>query len=299
MNIKQEEIIIKKNTVLTMIVNSILAICKMLAGILGKSSVLITDAINSIGDVATNIVVYISAIFSRREKDKDHPYGHEKYDSVISIFLGIAILYTAYEVGRAAIEKLYDFFVNGTEIPSPAWYTILVAIVTIVVKELLFRKTKKDAKIAKSSALLAQAWDHRSDTIASFGAALGIAGVWLGFGFLDPIISIVIAVFILRLGIKIINSGINQVVDQSADDLTVEKIKEIADKYKEVKSIDEIKTRKFGMKMYADLEIGLDYSLTLEAAHNIAEQLHDEIEQKIPDILHCMIHVNPYYKDNK
>jgi cation diffusion facilitator family transporter len=244
-------------------------------------------------------VVYISAIFSRREKDKDHPYGHEKYDSVISIFLGIAILYTAYEVGRAAIEKLYDFFVNGTAIPSPAWYTIIVAFVTIVVKELLFRKTKKDAKLAKSSALLAQAWDHRSDTIASFGAALGIAGVWLGFGFLDPIISIVIAVFILRLGIKIINSGINQVVDQAADDLTVEKIKEIADKYKEVKSIDEIKTRKFGMKMYADLEIGLDYSLTLEAAHNIAEQLHDEIEQKIPDILHCMIHVNPYYKDNK
>jgi cation diffusion facilitator family transporter len=282
-----------------MIVNSILAICKMLAGILGQSSVLITDAINSIGDVATNIVVYISAIFSRREKDKDHPYGHEKYDSVISIFLGIAILYTAYEVGRAAIEKLYDFFVNGTAIPSPAWYTIIVAFVTIVVKELLFRKTKKDAKLAKSSALLAQAWDHRSDTIASFGAALGIAGVWLGFGFLDPIISIVIAVFILRLGIKIINSGINQVVDQAADDLTVEKIKEIADKYKEVKSIDEIKTRKFGMKMYADLEIGLDYSLTLEAAHNIAEQLHDEIEQKIPDILHCMIHVNPYYKDNK
>lgn len=297
MSLREEEKIIKNNTVLTMIINSGLAIAKMLAGIFGNSAVLISDAVNSIGDIATNIVVYISAIFSRKESDADHPYGHEKIDSIISIILGFAIIVTAYQVGKSAVLRLYDFFANGVDIVSPAWYALLVAGLTIVIKELLFRKTKKDAKKAKSGALMAQAWDHRSDTIASFGAMIGITGVLLGFGFLDPIASIVIGAFILRMGIKIVLSGVSQVVDKSADEPTEEKIKEIILKHKEVKSIDELKTRMFGMKLYVDLEIGMDYSYTLERAHEIAEMIHEEIENQVPDVLHCMIHINPYYPE--
>nr|HPJ24206.1 cation diffusion facilitator family transporter [Bacillota bacterium] len=165
MNIKEEQRIIKKNTVMTMFVNAFLALMKMLAGIFGKSSVLISDAINSLGDIATNVVVYISAIFSRKEQDKEHPYGHEKYDSIISMFLGIAIIITAFEVGKNAVYKLYDFFVNGIGIDTPKWYALGAAALTILIKEFLFRKTKHDAKKAKSGALMAQAWDHRSDTI--------------------------------------------------------------------------------------------------------------------------------------
>jgi len=124
MNIKEEGQIIKNNTIFTMIVNSFLAVMKMIAGIFGNSSVLISDAINSIGDIATNIVVYISAIFSRKEKDKKHPYGHEKYDSIISIFLGVAIIITAFEVGKMAVLKLYDFLANGILIDTPKWYAL-------------------------------------------------------------------------------------------------------------------------------------------------------------------------------
>jgi len=295
MDLKQEEKIIKSNTLLTMFVNGFLAVMKITAGIFGRSSVLITDAINSIGDILTNIVVYISAIFSKKEKDKGHPYGHEKYDSIISIFIGIVIIITAFEVGKNAVIKLYDFFVYGVQIPNPAWYALVAAALTIVVKELLFRRTIKDAKKAKSSALTAQAWDHRSDTIASFGAGIGILGAMFGLGYLDPIASIIISLFILRLGIMIILTGVNQVVDKSADPIITENIKKVIKKYKEVKSIDEIKTRMFGLKIYVDLEIGIDGDLSLVNSHTIAEKIHEDVEKSIPGVLHCMIHVNPYY----
>jgi len=117
----------------------------------------------------------------------------------------------------------------------------------------------------------------------------------LGAFFLDPIASFIIALFILRLGYKIVLSGISQVVDQAADPITVDEIKKIVSKFEEIKNLDEIKTRMFGMKIYADLEISLDFSMSLEDAHNIAEKLHDEIEVTIPEIIHCMIHVNPFY----
>ncbi len=296
MNIKEEAKIIKKNTIFTIIANSLLAIMKMLAGVFGNSSVLISDAINSIGDIVTNIVVYITAIFSKREEDNKHPYGHDKYDSIISIFLGVAIVVTAIGVGKNAIVKLYDYFANGIGITTPKWYALLAAILTIAVKEYLFRKTKSDAKKAKSSTLMAQAWDHRSDTIASFGAVIGIVGAMNGLGFLDPIASIIIALFIFHLGYKIVHVGISQVVDQSADSNIEAEIIKIVMNCKDVKSLDVIKTRMFGMKIYVDLEIGLDHSLTLEAAHYIAEKIHDDIQSSIPEVLNCMIHVNPNYE---
>lgn len=298
MDNKQEEKIIKKTTVLTMFANAFLAIIKIIVGIIGNSQVLISDAINSISDVVTNIVVYVSAIFSRKERDKEHPYGHEKIDSVISIFLGIAILVTAFEVGKNALITLYNYLFNGYLIPNPKWFVLIVVIITILFKEFLFQKTRRDAKKAKSSALMAQAWDHRSDTLASFGAIIGITGAMVGWSFLEPIASFVIALFIFRVGYKIISLGISQVVDTSADDLTCKQIKEIIFEHEEVKSLDDIKTRKFGMKVYVDLEIGLEASMTLEKAHAIAEMLHDEVENRIPEVIHCMIHVNPNYENN-
>lgn len=297
MGLKAEEKIIKKNTVFSIIVNTFLAIIKLFAGIFGKSSVLISDAINSIGDILTNIVVYISAIFSRKEQDKDHPYGHEKIDSIISIFLGVAIIITAFEVGQGAVLKLYDYIVNGTVIPNPKWYALAAALLTILVKELLFRKTIKAAKISRSSALTAQAWDHRSDTYTSFGASIGIIGAMFGIAYLDPIASFIIALFILKLGFKIILTGVSQVVDKAADPIVEENIKTIVNKYEQVKSIDMLKTRLFGLKIYVDLEIGISYNLSLEAAHAIAEKIHNEIEASIPDVLHCMIHINPSYPE--
>ena len=289
----KEAKIIKQNTILTIIANAFLALIKLLGGIIGNSSVLITDAINSLSDIATNLVVFVSARFSKNEKDKTHPYGHDNFDSMISIFLGVALIITAFEVGKNAVVKLYDMIFNNLVVDSPAYYTIIIVFITLVIKELLYRKTKKDAKKAASQALLAQAWDHRSDTITSIGALIGIIGAMLGFGYLDPIASLFIVFFILRLGFIIVKTGVSQVVDESASDEQVEQIKTIIRNHKEVITIDEIKTRQFGVRYYVDIEISLNQNLSLEEAHNISEKIHDDIEDSLSDVLHCMIHVNP------
>lgn len=294
---KYEEKIIKKNTILTIFVNSILAVAKLIGGIFGNSAVLIADAVNSVGDIATNIVVYISAKFSKKDKDKDHPYGHERFDSMVSIFLGLALLITAYLLGKNSVIRLYDVVINNETLARPMWYTWVIALITIVVKELLFRKTTIDAKKAKSQSLMAQAWDHRADTITSFGAVVGIVGVIFGVYFIDPLISIIISLFILRLGFKIIKAGISQVVDESADEEQVKRIKELVMSNENVISIDEIKTRMFGLSFYVDLEISLDGNLSLEEAHAISEDIHDLIEKEMSDVIHCMIHVNPGNKN--
>ena len=296
---KDEEKIIKKNTTLTIILNTALAIAKLVGGILGASAVLIADAVNSIGDIATNVVVFVSAKFSKKERDKDHPYGHDKFDSMISIFLGIALIFTAWQLGKDAVLRFIDIVFNDQVIPVPKWYTWLIALITIFVKEFLFRVTKRDAKKARSQALLAQAWDHRSDTIVSFGAIIGIVGAIYGIGFLDPLASFIIALFILRLGFKIIRTGISQVIDESADAEHIKHIIEIVESNKNVRRIDEIKTRLFGLSFYVDLEISLDASLSLIESHEIAEAIHDQIEDEMSDVIHCMIHVNPFDENNK
>ncbi|MFA6647983.1 MAG: cation diffusion facilitator family transporter [Candidatus Izemoplasmatales bacterium] len=289
----KEEKIIKKNTILTIFSNSFLAAIKLVGGILGNSSVLITDAINSISDIATNLVVFISAKFSKKEKDKTHPYGHDKFDSMVSIFLGFALIVTAIEVGKHAFTTLYGVLFENLIIDVPEWYTIVIVGITLVVKESLYRITVKDAKKAASQALIAQAWDHRSDTLTSIGALIGILGATFGIGFLEPIASLFILFFILKLGFKIIKTGVSQVVDQSADDEQVKIIRKIVLDHEEVLSIDEIKTRQFGVKYYVDLEISLDKNFSLLQAHDISEKIHDEIEEKLADVIHCMIHVNP------
>jgi len=294
----QEEQIIKKNTILTIIANAFLAVIKLAGGIIGNSSVLITDSINSISDIATNLVVFISAKFSKKEQDKSHPYGHDKFDSMISIFVGFALIITVFEIGKNAFSNLYNYFFGDFEIIQPAYYTIIIVAVTLIIKELLYRKTRKDAKKANSQALMAQAWDHRSDTITSIGALVGILGAIFGLGYLDPIASLFICFFILKLAFRIIKTGVSQVVDESASDDQVKAIVQMVKSNPSVLSIDEIKTRLFGVKYYVDLEISLDKNLSLLDAHKIAEKIHDEIEDSLTDVIHCMIHVNPG-KDNK
>ncbi|MDY0139292.1 MAG: cation diffusion facilitator family transporter, partial [Candidatus Izemoplasmatales bacterium] len=221
------------------------------------------------------------------------PYGHDKFDSMVSIFLGFALIVTAIEVGKHAFTTLYGVLFENLIIDVPEWYTIVIVGITLVVKESLYRITVKDAKKAASQALIAQAWDHRSDTLTSIGALIGILGATFGIGFLEPIASLFILFFILKLGFKIIKTGVSQVVDQSADDEQVKIIRKIVLDHKEVISIDEIKTRQFGVKYYVDLEISLDKNFSLLQAHDISEKIHDEIEEKLADVIHCMIHVNP------
>jgi len=290
----EEKKVIGKASVLTMIMNGFLAVIKILAGIFGKSSALISDAINSISDVLSNLMVMIFGRFSRKEKDAGHPYGHEKFDSMVSVFVGFFIIVTAYEIGKSAVNSLYGYFAEGTPIETPKLAALIVAFSTIVIKELMYRFTKKSSKKANSQALKAIAYDNRSDELASFGALLGIGGAMFGLLYLEPIASLVICLFVARVGFKAIKDGTSQVVDQAADQATIDRIMAAAEEIKEIKRIDDLKTRMFGMKLYVDIEISVDRNLPLWKAHAIAQELHDRLEKQFPNIKHCMVHENPY-----
>ncbi|HRY77411.1 MAG TPA: cation diffusion facilitator family transporter [Candidatus Izemoplasmatales bacterium] len=277
----------------TMAVNGFLAAMKIIVGWLGNSTALLSDAVNSLSDVATGLAVMIFGKLSRKEHDTDHQYGHEKYESMVSVFLGVALLVTALEIARAAVGSMIGFLFQGVPIAPPTWLALGGAGLTILIKETLFHLTRKAAKKANSSALAAMALDHRSDVFAASGVLLGIGGALLGWTILEPIASLFIAALIVKLGVEIIRTGFNQVVDKAADPAVVTEITAICADHPGVLHVDDLKTRVFGTRLFVDLEIAVDPKLTVGQAHHIAHLLHDDIEERIPNVKHCMIHVNP------
>ena len=288
--------IIKKTTIWTMILNTFLMLLKITAGIIGRSTAIISDALNSAGDVGTAFVVMITGKLSRKEIDEDHQYGHEKYESMVSVFLGVALIVSALEIAKLAATKIYEYLFMDIPIEKPTYIVLIAALMTILIKESMYQFTKHNAKTANSPSLSAMAWDHRSDELSALGVIIGVGGAMLGVVILEPVASLVICVFIFALGFRIIKVGFTQVVDQAADKETIEAIKAVVSGIEGVKALDILKTRIFGAKLFVDIEISVDPDLSVGEAHDIAELLHDEIEAKIPNVKHCMVHVNPLLK---
>lgn len=291
--LQNEALIIKKTTAWTMFLNFILLVIKIIAGIIGRSTALISDAVNSAGDVGTAFFVMITGKMSRKENDDDHQYGHEKYESMVSVFLGVALIITVIEIAKSAIKTIYDYIALGIPIEKPTFLALIAAVLTIVIKEGMYQFTRIASKKANSPSLNAMAWDHRSDELSALGVVVGIGGAMLGVVVLEPIASLIICILILKVAIKIIKVGVSQVVDQAADAETIEEIKNVVNNQEGVLALDDLKTRIFGAKLYVDIEISVDPKISLQLAHEIAEKLHDEIELKIKNVKHCMVHVNP------
>ncbi|MDY0373889.1 MAG: cation diffusion facilitator family transporter [Candidatus Izemoplasmatales bacterium] len=296
MSLENERHIITKTTGLTLVINAFLGVGKLVIGLISRSTALVSDSINSFSDVFTNFFVLITGRMSRKETDDKHPYGHERFDSLVSVLIGIILIITAIEIAKSAGILLWDYLFNDIPISTPHWMALVVAASTILIKEILYQLTRRRGKKAASPTLMAMALDHRSDELASFSVLVAIGGSLLGWAFLEPIASIIIAFFIIRLGFRIIQTGFSQVVDQAIDQDTIRNIREIVLSFPEVLGIDLLKTRQFGLKYYVDLEICLDADMTLFDAHEVATRIHDEIEGKIPLVKHCMIHVNPQEK---
>lgn len=291
--LKREAKIIKKTMLWTMLLNTLLFVMKIIAGIFGKSTAIISDAVNSGGDVATAFFVMLAGKFSRKDIDDDHQYGHEKYESMVSVFLGVALILSAVEIAKVAIKSIYDYLFLDVPIEKPTFIALIAAALTIIVKEMMYHFTKRAAKKAMAPSLEALAWDHRGDQLSALGVVIGVGGAMLGVVILEPIASLVICLFILILAFRIIKTGISQVVDQAADNETIEQIKMIINQQKEIICIDELKTRIFGAKLYVDIEISVDPNMTLIKSHSIAEKLHEDIEKQLQNVKHCMVHVNP------
>ena len=277
-----------KVSIVTIIVNAVLAIFKLIAGIIGKSSAMISDSVHSFSDVFSTIIVIIGLIIARKKSDDDHPYGHERFENVAGIILAFCLLVTGVLIEVEGINNLiaHDYVV-------PSKFVLGVAVISIAVKEWMYHYTIKVAKKINSDALKADAWHHRSDALSSVGSLVGIAGTIMGLWYFDIAACIIIALLIIKVSIDIFKEAISKMIDKSCDDETVDQIKSLVFETDGVLGIDELKTRIFGNKIYIDLEITADRNLTFEKAHEIAHDVHDKIEDTISSVKHCMVHVNP------
>ena len=283
-------------SLVTIIGNVLLSLLKLAAGIIAHSSAMISDAIHSASDVFSTFVVILGIHLASKEPDKDHPYGHERLECVAAIVLAIILFITGLGIGVQALENILQG--NYMDLQIPGLLALIAAMVSIAGKEAMYWYTRYYARRIDSGALMADAWHHRSDAFSSVGALVGIAGARLGFPVMDSIASLVIFVFIVKAAFDIFKDAMNKMVDHSCDDTTEEEIRDCVMKNENVMGIDLLQTRIFGNKIYVDVEIRVDGSYTLQAAHHIAETVHDEIERNFPKVKHIMVHVNPAGTDS-
>ena len=283
-----------KVTIISILWNIVLTIIKVLGGILGKSNAMIADGLHSASDIISSIGVLIGNHIAKTPNDKEHNYGHEKAETLVSFLLSILLIFVSLKISLGGINSLFHL----NEVKIPTILPLVISLISIGIKEYQYRITIKVAKMTNSPALKADAWHHRSDALSSVGSFIGILGARIKFPILDPIASIIICLLIIKVAYDIFKDSIYKLIDASCDDETINKIKDVILEQEGVIQLDSLKTRVFGSRIYADIEISAYGKQSLEDAHDIAERIHDEVEKKIPMIKHCMVHVNPY-KDNK
>jgi len=275
--------------------NLILSVFKLISGIVAHSNAMISDAIHSASDVFSTVVVIIGIRLASKEADKEHPYGHERLECVAAIILAMILFMTGIGIGMEALKNILSG--NYGDLQIPGILALVAAVISIVSKEAMFWYTKVNAARIDSSALLADAWHHRSDAFSSVGALIGIVGARLGFPVMDSIASLVIFVFIIKAAYDIFKDAVNKLVDHSCDEETERQIYERVMRNEAVMGIDSLHTRIFGNKIYIDLEIAVNGSYTLAKSHKIAEEVHEDIEKNFQKVKHIMVHVNSAQTD--
>ena len=293
-NEKTREKAIVKVELVSLIVNTALAFFKLFAGFVGNSMSMISDAIHSFSDSATTIAVLVGVKISSKPSDEDHHYGHEKLESVIGVIIATVLVILAISIFANGCESIISYINGNYTVSKISLIALVAAGVSILVKEILYLYAMIVAKKHKSPALKADAWHHQSDCLSSVGSLIGIAlAIYTKFVIADAIAALVISVFIVVVAWKILKESIDEITDKAVDINTLEKAKNIIRNVTGVKRIDSIKSRRHGIKMYFDVEISVDDHLSIVEAHNIAEEVHLNIENGIEDTKHCTVHVNP------
>ncbi|MBQ4225873.1 MAG: cation transporter [Oscillospiraceae bacterium] len=288
---KNENAIIKRISLVSIIGNAVLSGFKLFAGIFGRSGAMISDAVHSFSDVLTTVIAAVGVKLSKRGADKEHPYGHERLESIASLFLGILLLVTGLAIGYKGLSNIFTG--NRAELDIPTPLALAAAVISIVIKEGMYRYTYYYAKLINSPAFMADAWHHRSDALSSVGSLIGIGGAMLGFPVMDPIASVVICLFVFKVSFEIGRDAVSKMLDTSRGEEYENRLREYIISLCPELRVDMLQTRTFGNMVYVDLEIALDGDMKLRDAHEIAENIHENVENSFGDIKHIMIHINP------
>ena len=271
--------------------NAALAAFKLFAGIAGQSAAMVSDAVHTLSDVLSTLIVMVGIKLAGKAADPGHPYGHERFECVAAILLAGVLFATGVGIGYGGLTTVLAG--NYQDLAVPGMLALVAAVVSIVSKEGMYWYTRAAAKRIRSDALMADAWHHRSDGLSSIGSFVGIFGARMGFPVLDSVACLVICIFILKAAYDIFREAVGKMVDRSCDQATIDAITAIALEQSGDIGVDRLQTRVFGDKIYVDMEISMRGDLTLFEAHARAHVIHDAIERRLPDVKHCMIHVNP------
>ena len=276
-------------------VNFLLVIFKFIAGILGHSAAMIADAVHSLSDFATDIVVLIFTRISNKPQDKNHDYGHGKYETLATAIIGLLLLCVGFGIFWNGASSIYTFL-RGGQLESPGVVALVAALVSIVSKEILYQYTVIQGKKLNSQAVIANAWHHRSDALSSIGTAIGIGGaILLGdhWRVLDPVAAVVVSFFIMKVSVRLLIPCVDELLEKSLPEDVEKEIEQTVLSFPGVSQPHHLRTRRIGNYYAIELHVRMDGKITLEEAHSTATAIENKLKEMFGKGTHVGIHVEP------
>ena len=286
---------ITRVTLIGSIVNLLLTAIKIIAGVVGKSGAMIADGIHSLSDLASDIVVLIFVPIAGKAKDKDHQYGHGKFETLATLVVSLILMVVAIRLVASSAKSIISAL-SGNVLPKPGYIALAAAIISIVSKEILYQYTALVARRTDSSVCKANAWHHRSDALSSIGSLLGIGGaVILGnkWTILDPVAAVIIGLMILFVAIKMAKAPIEELMEKSLDEETEKEITDIILATEGVQNMHNLKTRRNGQSKIIDCHIRVKRTISIVEAHDIATNVEKNLKQKFGNETQTSIHIEP------
>ena len=286
---------IYKVTLMGSVGNLALLIFKLIAGVVGHSSAMIADAVHSLSDFVTDIVVLIFVRISVKPQDASHDYGHGKFETIATFLVGLALMMAAVGIIVPGVQKLILWW-NGADLAAPGWIALWAALVSIAVKELLYQMTVRKGKALNSQLMVANAWHHRSDALSSVGAAIGIGGaIWLGqrWTMLDPLASVVVGLMLTKVVWDLLKTSMNELTEGSLSEETEQEIMEIITAVPGIQQPHNLRTRRIGNHIAIEAHIRMDGNLSLNEAHEQATAVERKLKARFGSSTYVSIHMEP------
>lgn len=277
------------------IANVLLCVAKLLAGVFGRSSAMIADGVHSLSDLITDFIVIVFVRISSKPQDRGHEYGHGKYETLATTVIGLMLLFVGAGIMWNSLSQILAC-INGEQLKSPGWIAFVAAIVSIVVKEVLFQYTQREGIRVKSQAVIANAWHHRSDAFSSIGTAIGIGGALLlgqHWTVLDPIAALIVSVLIIHAAVEQLRPSLGELVDNSLPEPVEEEIRRVILSCHDVSDPHNMCTRKIGNRSSVDVHVRMDGNMSLNEAHKRASEVENKIRQLLGKDTFVMIHIEP------
>jgi len=273
------------------LINIILMVLKFSIGAIFRSAALIADGVHSLSDLATDFIVLISTRYSNRPPDETHPYGHKKIETVASQLIAVILMLVSFLL----IWSSFEAIIKGKE-NFPGVAILIVAILSVFMKEFIFRLTRKAARDTHSASLYANAWHHRSDALSSVAVLFGGSAGLLGWGIADQAAAMMVGFMVLGVSMKIFYQGLIELMEHAADSETLQIIKGVLDKEQRIAGWHALRTRKLGGELFLDFHICMDSDLSVKESHDVSDDIEQKIQKRLYIPVNILIHIDPDYK---